>query len=295
MPFCGARTTKGRSCRNPVSSSGERCWRHGGGRSIRYSHRSAGRPSIRHRYRSTEAFGGGYSEDTWDSGRDEHPTPAPRQHERASTWVGFRRWKLPDSFLDTAVEVTTEGWQEAVSRHFAEVLGDELWSELKLHGNCDFLAFLARCILRYERWPIEILSRFMEWLLLWMRFGRVESRVARVLVKHIPLPWDKQMAALAQSLRIIGIYLCAVAGDLSTCQCLVDLSRAIAVNRITDTLKEFLVRASHDDWLPIGNRARSAGHLRVVWTKKGTRVGRPEDGDRREPPAGDARRPEAGA
>jgi hypothetical protein len=120
-----------------------------------------------------------------------------------------------------------------------------------------------------------------------MHFGRVESKVARVLVKRIPLPWDKQMAAVAHSLRVLGIYLCIVAGDPSSCQCLVDLSRAIAINKITDTLKEFLVRASHDDWLPMGKRALSFGHLRLVWIKRGTRVGRPEDGDQREPPAGD--------
>src|SRR5207302_2950952 len=128
----------------------------------------------------------------------------------------------------------------AVAANFASLLGEDLWRKVCSNGNCQALAELARYILRYKGWFHDKMGTLVSWVLLRMHFGSLECRVGRELAKKIPLPWDHQMEAVAHALRVLGIYLCALGGNLSRCQCLADLAHAVAVNKITETLSEFL-------------------------------------------------------
>jgi hypothetical protein len=81
--------------------------------------------------------------------------------------------------------------------------------------------------------------------------GRAIKLFARELASQLPLPLDVKLIAIARGLQMTGILLCVVnGGDLSRCQCFVDL----ALVETKASLKDLLTAAT-TDWTNLVNYA----------------------------------------
>jgi hypothetical protein len=107
------------------------------------------------------------------------------------------------------------------------------------------MAKLARRILDAKKKVHELLGRVAEGFLARLRAEPIERIFARKLVENIPLPFvDAKGVATARALQLVGIYLCLVNDKLDKCECLADLARSEAKDRL-----KALITAASDDWI----------------------------------------------
>src|SRR4051794_29064275 len=98
------------------------------------------------------------------------PRPFGRSREsdrRAESWRPLARdaaaRRPAKTLVEIAVEATQEGWAGAVAGKATDVLGEDLWGEIRATGasGCDPLAEMARAILEAKKQAHELVADFL--------------------------------------------------------------------------------------------------------------------------------------
>ncbi|MFC0864565.1 hypothetical protein ACFHYQ_19935 [Sphaerimonospora cavernae] len=141
--------------------------------------------------------------------------------------------------------MTTDGWKSAVVTRASNLLGSPLWGELQTmrHSGCVPLAVAARNLLEARDQAHALVAEILVGESPPNRAGRWLWGLLREYAKKIPIPGEQVYEACAHALRIMGIYLCAVTGDLTRCECLADLAETTGKDKLEDVLT-----AGLDDW-----------------------------------------------
>ncbi|MEZ0073052.1 hypothetical protein [Planotetraspora sp. GP83] len=147
--------------------------------------------------------------------------------------------------ITIAVDVTTDGWKSVVAKRACDLLGSALWGEVQTarDSGCAPLAAAARKLLEARDQAHALVAEILVGESPQDRAGRWLWGLLREYAKKIPIPGEQVYEASAQALRIMGIYLCTVTGDLTRCECLADLAEATGKDKLEDVLTTGL-----DDW-----------------------------------------------
>jgi hypothetical protein len=129
-----------------------------------------------------------------------------------------------------------------VVKQGSELLEASLWSEVRSRkkSECLPLAKTARNLLETKAQAHELMADILAGKSPKDQFKYSLSEILRDPVKRIPIPGEEVLAITAHALRIIGIYLCTIAGDLDRCPCLADLMEAVGKEEMEETLTKGL-------------------------------------------------------
>jgi hypothetical protein len=106
------------------------------------------------------------------------------------------------------------------------------------------LARLASAVLAGKEKSHDLIGRSAGWLVSRLNGSEIAQVFARELVSKLPLPTDPKLVAVARSLQVTGVLLCAFdRRDLTHCQCFIDLALIEAGSRVKSILT-----AALDDW-----------------------------------------------
>lgn len=210
---CGAEneTTPG-YCGRGVSGWGERCCCHGGGPC---GHRGTG--------------SGDYAPDV----------PQPREP--------LMDYRPTDRQLESTVNVVaktlTDGWESAVEDQLASVLNEEFWDSLprwsRRRPNCRRLAQLANFMESVKKRAHNAIGAMANEGLGFLGRPTLERRIGEEFARRIPLPGDKEIAAVIHALRITGVWVCLPNGVtyvLTRCPCF----ESVAKDKTEEELKKVL-------------------------------------------------------
>lgn len=190
---CGAENeTVSGLCGRPVSGPGGLCCCHGPG--------SCG-------HRSGISFG-------WlepaHPGKDDQP---PRDDHRYA-----RKQVIPrEEACALVTDIITEGWKSAIAEKEADVLNAAFWKSVPRRqrhrrANCKILAELADFMESSLKKAHDAVGAIANWGLGWLGTRALERSIAVAFAMKIPLPGQDQIAATVQSIRIYGVFLCAIEG-----------------------------------------------------------------------------------
>lgn len=108
------------------------------------------------------------------------------------------------------------------------MVNDEVWNEItrkRRRGLCPALARSATEIEDASKALGEAAGLATLNGLRWLGQPRLVQKLGQILVsKAVPAVYEKETAAVARALRVIGIWLCAVDEALPSCPCLRDLA-----------------------------------------------------------------------
>jgi hypothetical protein len=177
--------------------------------------------------------------------RGRTPRHSRRRRPKSAGAVFARLSTTEKTILEIAVDATTDGWPTAVAKRGSNLLGRKLWGEVQATGRsgCAPLAAAARQFLEAKEQAHELLADLLVGQSPADRAGQCLWEILRNYVKKVPIPGEEILEMSARGLRIIGVYLCTVLGDLNRCECLADLAEAVG----RDKLEEVLT-AGLNDW-----------------------------------------------
>lgn len=228
---CGApNETKPGYCGRGVSRWGMRCCCHGGG-------------PCGHR-------GGAPSE------QDDPYVPAPREP--------MTSYEPTDHQLNTMVDIVqkivTDGWEATVAGQLAAVLNDDFWKSVprwsRRRPDCRRLAELANVMELAKKSAHDAVGAMVNEGLGWFGRPTLERRIGEEFAERIPLPGDKEIAAVIHALRITGIWVCVPNGIryvVTQCPCFDSLAKGKTEEELKKVLKEKLdvLEAQYrPTWLP---------------------------------------------
>ncbi|MEU7880647.1 hypothetical protein [Microbispora bryophytorum] len=152
---------------------------------------------------------------------------------------------METTVLEMVADVTTDGWKTTVAQRSSDLLGSALWDEVRAarHSGCAPLAAAARKLLEVQDQAHALVADILVGKSPADRAGRCLGELLRNYAKKIPIPGEEVLELSARALRIMGIYLCTVAGELNRCECLDDLAQAVG----KDKLKE-MISTGLDNW-----------------------------------------------
>ncbi|WP_157570746.1 hypothetical protein [Microtetraspora malaysiensis] len=118
------------------------------------------------------------------------------------------------------------------------VLGENLWGQVESSQNsgCLPLAQAARRLLDAKDHAHEFVADILVGQSPTDRAGRALVDILREHAKKIPIPGEEIVESSAHALRIMGICICILAANLSSCYCLADLAEAAGKGRIEEAL-----------------------------------------------------------
>lgn len=191
--------------------------------------------------------------------------PAPRE-PRTSYRPSYEPTNIHlEIMVNIAQEIVTDGWETAVADQLATVMNDDFWRSLprwsRRRPDCRRLAELANFMeLTKKNAHNAVGAMVNEGLGL---FGRptLERRLGEELAKRVPLPGDKEIAAVIHSLRITGIWVCVPKGIsyiVTRCPCFNSLAKERTEEELKEILKEkldVLDGQYRPTWRLIGNSA----------------------------------------
>jgi hypothetical protein len=203
---CGAENeTVPGLCGRPVSGPGGLCCCHGPGSC---GHRSG------ITFRSTEP-----PATPADRGNTDQP---PRDGRRYA-----HKQVVPIAEATALVaDIITEDWKSAIAEKEADVLNRAFWNSIprrqrRRRANCRTLAELADFMESSLEEAHDAIGAIANWGLNWFGTPALERSIAVAFAKKIPLPGQDQIAAAVQSIRIYGVFLCAIEGldIVARCPC----------------------------------------------------------------------------
>ncbi|GAA4571464.1 hypothetical protein [Planotetraspora kaengkrachanensis] len=151
---------------------------------------------------------------------------------------------MEKTVLEIVADVTTDGWKAAVAQRSSDLLGSALWGEVRArHSGCAPLAAAARRLLEAQDQAHALVADILVGKSPADRAGRRLGELLRNYATKIPIPGEQVFEISARALRIMGIYLCAVAGELNRCECLADLAHAVGKDKL-----EELISIGLDNW-----------------------------------------------
>ncbi|WP_067172941.1 hypothetical protein [Microtetraspora niveoalba] len=126
-----------------------------------------------------------------------------------------------------------------------DLLGADLWDEVEYSQNSDCLplAQAARRLLEAKDHAHEFVADILVSPSPTDRAGRVLFEILREYAKKIRIPGEEIVESSAHALRIMGICICTIATNLSSCYCLADLAQAVGQEKLEEALTTGL-----NDW-----------------------------------------------
>jgi len=144
--------------------------------------------------------------------------------------------------LIAAIDVCDEEWQEAAAGHAAQVVGREAFGKVTDAWSPDLCCELT-AIAAIIQGPNDLARLTVEWFVasIAMAYG-VPPFIARVLGRLVAnwLFAPNDLDTTAERVRILGVLLCVMNGDLDSCPCLAELGEAVAVDELERKLSEDL-------------------------------------------------------
>ncbi|GAA5154353.1 hypothetical protein GCM10023321_26030 [Pseudonocardia eucalypti] len=114
---------------------------------------------------------------------------------------------------DFCADVFKDGAVEATAERVADHVTKETWNRLKRkwrRGRCRWLNEMAKIVLAGKAKYHELGATAITKMLRLVIGHKAESAFVRELATNLPLPGDAKFVAVAQGIRIIGIWLCVV-------------------------------------------------------------------------------------
>lgn len=154
------------------------------------------------------------------------------------------RPRILASTYDLGHRVCTDGWQAAVEWRLSSALDDSVWARVRRRpdGLCRRLADAATEVEDAASAPGRVLGLAAVVALRWGRQARVVQEIVRTVASAaVPKIGGSQTAAVAHSLRIIGIWSCVVRDvPLQSCPCFMALAAGHTEAWISDELARHL-------------------------------------------------------
>ncbi|MGH4010233.1 MAG: hypothetical protein ACRDTH_19095 [Pseudonocardiaceae bacterium] len=152
----------------------------------------------------------------------------------------------------------TDGWKTAVSNQLATVLNDDLWKSgpRRRLPNCRRLAKLANTMESANTSAHNATGAMANEGLRLLGRPTLERRIGEEFAKKIPLPGDKEIAAVIHALRITGVWICAPKGItyvITQCPCFSSLAKDKTEEELKKTLNDkldILEVQYRPTWLP---------------------------------------------
>ncbi len=148
-----------------------------------------------------------------------------------------------ESTVNAVAKTLTDGWESAVEDQLASVLNEEFWDSLprwsRKRPNCRRLAQLADFMESVKRHAHDAVGAMANEGLGLLGRPTLERRIGQEFAKKIPLPGDKEIAAVIHALRITGIWVCVPNGVtyvLTRCPCF----ESVAKDKTEEELKKVL-------------------------------------------------------
>lgn len=140
--------------------------------------------------------------------------------------------------IATAIATCTDDWAAAVATQAVDLLGEDLWGEVESSQNsgCLPLAQAARHLLGAKDHAHEFVADILVGQSPTDQAGRVLVEILREYAKKIHIPGEEVVESPARALRIMGICICTIGANLSSCYCLADLAEAAGKERIEEAL-----------------------------------------------------------
>ncbi len=167
------------------------------------------------------------------------PVRSPRRRRRTGRPVAPATASPAEkTVIDTAADVTTDGWKAAVAKRSSDLLGSALWGEVQAarHSGCAPLAAAARKLMEAKDEAHALVADILVGESPADRAGRCLSQLLRSYATKIPIPGEEVYEISARTLRIMGIYICTIAGELNRCECLHDLAEIAARDKLEEVI-----------------------------------------------------------
>jgi hypothetical protein len=154
--------------------------------------------------------------------------------------------------VNVVAKTLTDGWESAVEDQLASVLTEEFWDSLprwsRRRPNCRRLAQLANFMESVKKRAHNAIGAMANEGLGLLGRPTLERRIAEEFARRIPLPGDKEIAAVIHALRITGIWVCVPNGMeyvLTRCLCF----EPIAKEKSEEELKRVLEKKLDVLWV----------------------------------------------
>src|SRR6266851_1210254 len=149
--------------------------------------------------------------------------------------------RVERDILIATIDVCNEEWQQAAAAHAAQVVGREALGKVTDAWSPDLCYELA-AIAAIIQGPNELARLTVEWFVASIAMAHgIPPFIARVLGRLVAnwLFAPNDLDTTAERVRVLGVLLCVMNGDLDDCPCLAELGEAVAVDE--------LERKLHDD------------------------------------------------
>ena len=144
--------------------------------------------------------------------------------------------------LIATIDVCNEEWQQAAAAHAAQVVGREALGKVTDAWSPDLCSELA-AIAAIIQEPDELARTTVEWFVASIAMAHgIPPFIARVLGRLVAnwLFAPNDLDTTAERVRVLGVLLCVMNGDLDGCPCLAELGEAVAVDELERKLREDL-------------------------------------------------------
>lgn len=162
--------------------------------------------------------------------------------------------------VDIVQKIVTDGWETTVADQLATVLNDDFWKSVprwsRTRPDCRQLAELANVMEFAKESAHNAVGAMVNEGLGWFGRPTLERRIGEEFARRIPLPGDKEIAAVIHALRITGVWVCVPNGIsyvVTQCPCFDSLKKDKTEEELKRVLKEKLdvLEAQYrPTWLP---------------------------------------------
>lgn len=166
------------------------------------------------------------------------------RHDHYEDWPTDRQLTTAAEIVQTIV---TEGWEDAVTDQLAMILNDDLWKPMdrwsRKRFDCRGLAKLANVMESANKSAHDAIGAMANEGLRRFRRPTLERRLGEAFAERIPLPGDKEIAAVIHALRISGVWVCVPQGVnyvVTQCLCFACLAKDKTEEELKKILKEKL-------------------------------------------------------
>jgi hypothetical protein len=156
--------------------------------------------------------------------------------------VRYGAARVERDVLIATIDVCDEEWKQAAAAHAAHVVGREALGRVTDAWSPDLCCELAAIADIIQR-PSELARHMVEWFVASIAMAHgIPPFIARVLGRLVAnwLFAPDDLDTTAERVRVLGVLLCVMNGDLDRCPCLAELGEAVAVDALEDKLREGL-------------------------------------------------------
>jgi hypothetical protein len=156
--------------------------------------------------------------------------------------VRYEATKVERDVLIAAIDVCDEEWKQRAAAHAAQVVGPEALGKLAGGWNTDLCCELS-AVADVLQGPREMARHLVEWIVVAIAQAHgMPPFIARVLGRLIAnwLFAPDDLDETAERMRVLGVLLCVMDGDLDGCPCLAALGEDVAIDTLKERLREDL-------------------------------------------------------